>query len=262
MGCKVELDVYAGPLDLLLYLVRREEVDIRDIPIARIAEQYLSYIQLMENLDIELAGEYLVMAATLAEIKSRMLLPRPPAGDDEEPDPRLALVEQLLEYKKYRDAAEALERMRADRQKMFDRGLDERELRGEEAVELEEVSVWDLFGAFQKVLDQLGVDKTRVIFDDDVPVAVHMEQIMNLVETMGRVSFFRLFEGAATRATLVGVFLAILELVRLKRIRAFQPTPFGDIFISPRKDTNAERENGIDEGSGGNGQLERRRLRP
>jgi len=242
MDYKVELDVYAGPLDLLLYLIRREEVDIYDIPIARITEQYLACLDLMKSLDINVAGEFLVMAATLVEMKSRMLLPEPPhEGDEEEGDPRLALVHQLLEYKKYRDAADALGGLLGKRQRMFQRGVDDRQAMDEGSVELEEVSVWDLFGAFEKILAQVGIDKAQVIFDDEVPVAVHMQQIVNVLESMGEVSFFKLFEGATSRIMLVGVFLAILELVRLRRITVSQPVPFGDIFLSLRAGTDEEK---------------------
>jgi len=239
MDYKVELDVYAGPLDLLLYLIRRDEIDIYDIPIARVTEQYLATIDLMQSLDINVAGEFMVMAATLLEMKSRMLLPQAAEEDDEEGlDPRLALVHQLLEYKKYRDAAGALEGLLSDRQKMFRRGADDRGARQEESVQLDEVSIWDLFGAFDKVLTQLGAGKAQIIFDDDVAVSVHMEQIINVLTSVGEISFFKLFEGASGRATLMGVFLGILELVRLKRITVSQPAPFGDIFLMLRNETN------------------------
>jgi segregation and condensation protein A len=235
---RVNLDIYNGPLDLLLYLIRREEVDIHDIPIARITEQYIQYVDVLEGLDPSLAGEFLVMAATLVEIKTRMLLPAPPpeegAEESLEIDPRAELVRQLLEYKAFKDAAEELREageehgMRHPRRPHVDLGP-------EAEVEIEDVHIWDLVDAFTRMMDSIGQLPTHheVIYDD-TPVEMHATDILDRLKREGPLTFRRIFEGANSRSEIVGLFLALLELVRQRRVRARQDANFGEITIGMR----------------------------
>lgn len=230
---KVDLDVYNGPLDLLLFLIRREEVDVYDIPIARITEQYAAYVGLLERLDPNLAGEFLVMAATLMEIKSRMLLPHPPVIEEEEDfaDPRLELVRQLLEYKKYKDAARSLDAARQLQALKFKR-VPATAPAGAEELDLEEVQVWDLFEAFQNLLEATGRrgQKHEVLYDD-TPIALHAADLLDSLERCGGHQLFaRLFEGR-TKSQLIGLFLALLELIRQRRVRAVQRSEFAPIEL-------------------------------
>ncbi len=261
---KVELDVYNGPLDLLLFLIKREEVDIYDIPIARITEQYLAFIRLLENIDPNVVGDFLVMAATLIEIKSRTLLPRPPVVEEEEEDfgdPRLELVRQLLEYKKFKDAAHALGaslQLRALRHERVPAAAP----RDHDEVDLDEVQVWDLFEAFQKLLEATGRrSRQHEVLYDDTPIALHAADILDsLQHTSGVQPFAKLFAGR-NKSQLIGLFLALLELIRQQRIRAVQSGEFAPIelhlidatpiYVNERDDYGyrpAEEDDGAEEG--------------
>lgn len=231
---KVQLDVYNGPLDLLLYLIRREELDIYDIPIARIAQQYMEYVGLLRSLDPESAADFLVLAATLMEIKSRMLLPRAPVEGEEEEDfedPRLDLVRQLLQYKTFKDAAFVLGTLKEDHAKRFQRqpGAPPTE---EKVFDLEEAQTWDLFTAFSQLMSQVGYTPTaHEVLYDDTPISLHATDIQDrLLREGGSLLFEAIFEGRS-RSEMVGLFLAILELARQKRIRAEQERPFGPIYV-------------------------------
>jgi segregation and condensation protein A len=229
---RVQLEIFSGPLDLLLYLIRRDELDIEDIPIARITEQYLSYVRLLEQIDPDAAGEFLVMASTLIEIKSCALLPAPPLEAPDEPlDPRAALVRQLLEYRRFKDAAEELRRAAQERQRRFARRPAELppQLRG---VELEEAQVWDLLEAFGRVMAAIGQGPARhEVRYDETPIEVYAEQILAAVRARGVVEFAAVFDGQMRRAELVGRFLALLELVRRGQVRAQQERNFGTIYL-------------------------------
>ena len=184
---RVALDVYNGPLDLLLYLIRREEIEIYDIPIARITQQYLQYVELLRQLDPEIVSEFLILASTLMEVKSRMLLPKPPADEDDEEmvDPRLELVRQLLEYKKFKDAARHLDDAVHEQAKRFARSpvMPARE---PDEVDLEALDIWDLFDAFNRMLEQTGQRETGYqIGVDDTPMALHAEDILDSIERAG-----------------------------------------------------------------------------
>jgi len=231
---KVQLDSYHGPLDLLLFLIRREEVDIYDIPIARITEQYLAYVELLKKLDPNYIGEFLVMAATLMEMKSRMLVPTPPPEEDDEEiiDPRLELVHQLLEYKKFKDAAQALGASAAERANRFGRIPMLPQPEGEAEVDLDQVQVWDLLSAFSKVLRDIGLaDRKHEVFYDDTPIALHAADIADYLEREGgSIRFEQLFEGRS-KGEIIGLFLALLELVRAKRVRAEQEISFETIIL-------------------------------
>ena len=235
----VRLNAYTGPLDLLLYLIKRTEVDIYDIPISQITAQYVSYLEVMQEINITVAGEFVLMAATLMEIKSRMLLPRETLEDlqeGEEDDPRMVLVRQLLEYKRFKDAARMLEDAEEEQAKKFPRPAFNQETLGVEVPEngdnpFEGVSLWDLLTAFSKVLEETRLNQPRVIYQTDKPLKFFMTMVLDALKEQERVRFYDLFVDLKDRATVIGVFLAILELIRLKRIRAEQPQPFGEIYV-------------------------------
>ena len=230
---RVDLEAYNGPLDLLLFLIRREEVDIYAIPIARITAQYLAYVSLLEAMDPNLAGDFLVMAATLMEIKSRTLLPRPPADEQDEDfiDPRMELVRQLLEYKKFKDAARSLG---AAAQLQGLKHARRPVLAGDQAgeLDLEEAEIWDLLEAFNRLLEQTGRRaRPHDVVYDDTPVALHaIDVVDSLQRAGGSQRFEQVFEGRS-KGELIGLFLALLELIRQRRIRAEQERPFGPIII-------------------------------
>lgn len=231
---RIQLDTYSGPMDLLLYLTRREEVDIYDIPIARILEQYLEFIRLLEQLDPESVGDFMVMAATLMEIKSRMLLPRNLPEDAEGADlldPRADLVRQLLAYRSFREAAGALGRRAELHMSRFNRPRLDAPGDGE-AVDLDEVQIWDLLQAFNKLMSSVGIKPAvHEVKYDDTPITLHALDISDRLQREGpSLPFSRLFEGR-TRAQMIGLFLAMLELIRQRRVRVEQPDHSGEIII-------------------------------
>jgi len=256
-GYRVRLEAFEGPLDLLLFLIRRAEVDVADIPVARIAEQYIAYLEQIDRVDIDLAGEFLVMAATLMEIKSRMINPQaPPEGDagEAEPrrdadraDPRAELVRQLLEYKRYRDAADELDRRREDWERRApaapagaDRDLVREHIAELDDLELEDVGLSDLLAAFQGVV--ASIDFRRVgaheVVADDTPIELHEADLLDRLRRDGEsgadgrpaLRFRRVFEGR-TRAEVIGLFLALLALIRDQRVRVRQDEVGGEITV-------------------------------
>ena len=233
---RVHLDIYNGPLDLLLYLIRRDEVDIHDIPIARITEQYVAYVEMLQELDPNLAGEFLVMAATLMEIKTRMLLPAAPIeeGEGEEfgIDPRADLVRQLLQYKAFKDAADDLGEAADVQAQRFARRPAKIDFSDEKEFDLDEVQIWDLFDAFRGVMDSIGnLSRQHEVIYDDTPVELHAEDILHRLRTDGAMTFSKIFEGRTQKTELVGLFIAVLELIRLKKILAVQEGNFAEIAI-------------------------------
>ncbi len=230
---KVQLEVFEGPLDLLLYLIKKEEVDIYDIPIERITNQYMQYMDLMRLLDLNIAGEFIVMAATLMMIKSRMLLPPEERAEleEEEDDPRWDLVRQLVEYKKFKDAALHLQILEARQEDIFNRGGDGVVLGPESDVALHDVSIFDLITAFNEVLKKVKKEELTEIFSERFTVAEKVEQLLELLKTQDRLSFTQLFQNMASRHEIVCTFLALLELMRLKHIAARQDKPFGEILV-------------------------------
>ena len=255
---RVNLDIFAGPLDLLLYLVRKEEVDIYDIPIAKITNQYIRYIELLKSLDIDLAGDFLVMAATLMQIKSAMLLPKAdPESDlsgEDLTDPRTELIRQLLEYKKFKDAANLLGSAADEYNQRYTRpdsiiemlkrepgqGEDGSTAAGdyEPEVDIEQVSIWDLLEAFDTICKATGnVPDIRQIMDD-TPIDLYQIEILHRLQEEGPMTFERIFESRSDRVVLVGLFLALLELIRDKLIWAEQSA--STIYLRALTDEPAE----------------------
>ena len=232
----VKLPVFEGPLDLLLYLIKKDEIDIYDIPIERITSQYLEYLQLIKMLDLEVAGEYLVVAATLLYIKSRVLLPhdqRPPEDDVEEDDPRWELVRQLVEYKKYKDAAFELQECLSQQENMHPRGASvAADFSEEGSVPFEQVGLFDLLSVFQKILARAGnKEDLRDIFEDRFTVSDKILLLQSRLETQPRLVFEELFSAEPSRTEIVVTFLAVLELIRLKQIGVVQESPFAAIEL-------------------------------
>jgi len=226
---RVNLDVFAGPLDLLLYLVRKEEVDIYDIPIAKVTEQYIKYVEILKQLDIDVAGDFLVMAATLMEIKSAMLLPRaqPEEMTEEEAggDPRAELIRQLLEYKKFKDAANLLQAAAEERKERLGRPtslIDRLEPEAEPELDLDQVSVWDLLEAFDAVCKATGTHAYNGHIQDDTPIDLYQIELLHRLQSEGPLTFERVFESRPNRLVMVGLFLALLELIRDKLVWAEQ----------------------------------------
>lgn len=236
---RVQLDTFSGPMDLLLYLVRRNEVDIVQLPIARITVQFLQFLDVLQLLDLDLIGDFVVMASSLIEIKSRQVLPR---SDEEVPeelpiteDPCGELIQQLLEYKRYRDAALALEHQASEWLERYPRLSDERPTVGKDpsADSIKEVELWDLVSALGRIIHKKAVEQTSSIRYDDTPIAVYVEHIGTRVRETGRVAFSDFFEGTNLRSKIVGIFLAILELLRHHGFRAEQSIEYGEIHVLP-----------------------------
>lgn len=244
---RVNLEVFAGPMDLLLYLVRKEEVDIYNIPIAKITEQYIHYIQLMQKLDLDLAGDFLIMAATLMEIKSAMLLPRTEAEESQEAhadDPRAELVRQLLEYKRIKDAANMLADAAEQREQRFTRpdtilsGLKKND---EPEVDLDQVSIWTLLEAFDAVMKATGRTSSYSHITDETPIDLYQIEVLHRLQSEGPMTFEKVFQGKTNRFAMIGLFLAMLELMRNQLIRVEQPENKGPILLTPLTEVPAEK---------------------
>jgi len=239
---KVKLEVFEGPLDLLLYLIKRDEVDIYDISIERITKQYLGYLDAFKVLNVELAGEFIVMAANLLYIKSRMLLPadqQMAEEDAEEDDPRWELIRQLIEYKKYKEAASRLREREALQECLFPRIAVEPDLAPQETLLVEEVGIFDLIAAFQKVLKRLDRPADlREIFEENFTVADKIEYLLGTLTASVAMKFEELFAEAASRTEVVVTFLAMLELIRMKQLRVRQEGQFGEIWIERAGETS------------------------
>ncbi len=243
---RVNLDIFAGPMDLLLYLVRKEEVDIYDIPIAKITDQYLQYIEMLKSLDVDLAGDFLVMAATLMQIKSAMLLPKanPDEVDGEElSDPRAELIRQLLEYKKYKDAANMLGDAVEEQNEKFRRPdtiIRSIQPDTEPELDMDQVSIWDLLEAFDNIMKATGVSFDISHITDDTPIDFYQIEILHRLQTDGPMTFNRIFEGRKEKIVLVGLFLALLELIRESLIWIEQDQQSETIYIKALTDEPAE----------------------
>src|SRR5687768_5350378 len=224
---KIVLGEFEGPLDLLLHLIRQEQVSIYDIPIARITAEYLRYLQLMQELDIAVAGDFLVMAATLIEVKTKMLLPRDPfAPEVEEEDPRKDLVQQLLEYQKYKAAAQMLWSRATVERAIFKRAEIETDKNNPEVV----VGVFDLLKVFQEILNRHKNEVLLEIEREEISMAEMLERLRNMVMSAGELNLRIFVERARSRRELVVAFLSVLELVRTTEIKLIQRETFGDII--------------------------------
>jgi segregation and condensation protein A len=230
----VRLEVFEGPLDLLLHLIHKNELDIFNIPIALITEQYLDYLKLMKVLNLDIAGEYLLLASTLLHIKSKMLLPTPSEEKEEEgEDPRAELVRRLLEYQKYKNAAAELEKRPMLDRDVFIRLMPaEMEKPAEE--ERMEVSLFELLEAFRQVLERMKPESFHEVILERISVEEKIEEILSLLQRENRsMAFHLLFPEQAPLRLVIVTFLAILELVKMKRVRIFQMAPFETIRVSP-----------------------------
>ena len=233
---KVKLEVFEGPLDLLLFLIKRDEIDIYDISIERITRQYLEYIQAFKELNIELAGEFMVMAANLIYMKSRSLLPvdqQPPDEEAEEDDPRWELIRQLIEYRKFKEVAADLQVREVEQQQRFARlGNGQTDLAAA-PIRLGEVGIFQLINAFQNVIKRIEARQDlQEIFDDQYTVSEKIDLILRRIADGGRLQFSALFQNVSSRVEVVVTFLALLELIRLKQVRAIQSDPLGEIEIA------------------------------
>ncbi len=230
MSYKVKLEIFEGPLDLLLYLIKKDEIDILDIPIAKITAQYLEYLELMQLLDLDIAGEFLVMAATLMHIKSRLLLPPQEREILEEPeeDPRQELVRRLLEYQKFKEAAQHLEEMGLERSRHFVRSETPPVI---EEGEYFEASLFDLITAFSKVLTSVPRKTFQEIVIDEFTVEEKIGYILDILKEKTRTYFTNLFENMKNKMEVVCTFLALLELIRIKEAVVRQPKLFGPILV-------------------------------
>ena len=235
MRFRVQLDMFSGPLDLLWYLVRKHELDILDIPISVMTEQYLEMITVLEQIDVNAVGDFLEMATRLMEIKSKMMLPRHEEIETEETieDPRQDMVKRLLEYKKYKDAASMLEERGQQWQQRFARrGNDLPTARVDPAEQpIQEVELWDLVSAFSRVIRDNVAAQPSAIRYDDTPIETYMNQIRGRLAGESRMVFTDLFEPDMVKSQLVGIFLAILELIRHHHIQVEQEELFGEIWI-------------------------------
>ena len=233
---KVKLEVFEGPLDLLLYLIKKEEVDIYDIPIERITNQYMEYLTLMQMLNLEVAGEFLVMAATLMYIKSRMLLPADQQVTDAEEeggeDPRWELIRQLVEYKKFKDAAAQLAKREEEQANVFPPKALDAAVEADKNVPLAEVSIFDLINAFNDVLKKASARSDfHEIIEEKFTVSDKIEEILYTLRDRTDMLFSELFAAASSRVEIVVTFLALLELIRLKRLKVRQEESFGEIRV-------------------------------
>ena len=233
MGYEVKLDIFEGPLDLLLYLIRKNKIDIYDIPIALITEQYLQYLGVMKSLSLDLAGEYLVLASTLVHIKSQMLLPTPVPEGEEEIDPRAELVRQLIDYQVFKDAAAALEGRPMLERDLFKRGdhTEEGLDSGDEQERFEETSVFALIEAFGRMVARMDETQQLQIDMEKISLADRINEIMERLAREGSLSFDDLMGRQGDRRRLIYTFLALLEMVRMRMIRIYQRRPFGAIRV-------------------------------
>lgn len=240
---KVNLEVFEGPLDLLLYLIKKDELDIHDIPIVRITNQYMEYLELMKILNLEIAGDFIVMASTLMLIKSRMLLPdeeRGPVEEDDEDDPRWDLVRQLVEYKKFKDAAGFLEVLEEEQENVFGREGEHVELGARPEVGMSDVGIFDLISALNQALDRVPSEELQEIFAEQFTVGEKIDDLLERTSNGGHVSLSRLFMNMHSRQEIVCTFLAVLELIKLNRLMARQDSHFQEIVIEQVEESASE----------------------
>lgn len=245
MRFRVQLDMFAGPLDLLWYLVRKQEIDILDISIARVTDQYLEMLTVLEVIDVNAVGDFLELATRLMEIKSKLMLPRheeEQEADEQVEDPRQDIVQRLLEYKKYKDAASMLAERGQLWQQRFARRANDMPTGGVDPAEqpIHEVELWDLVSAFARVIRDNAAATPKAIRYDDTPIEVYMDRIRERLATESHVAFTSLFEPGMIRSQLIGIFLAVLELIRHHHVQVEQPELFGEIMILVKAAEEAE----------------------
>jgi segregation and condensation protein A len=235
MAFRANSELYRGPMDLLLYLVRKHEVEIRDLPIAPITQQYLEYIAVLEQLDVNAVGDFIEIASSLIEIKSRSVLPVVEPEDERYADPREQLVARLLEYKKYKDVASMLEERSLDWQQSFGRMANDLPPRQVDPVKqpIREVELWDLVSALGRVLKEDNVQEDTSIVYDDVPIQTHMKTIYDRICQDGRIGITQTLRAGMRKSTVIGIFLAVLELVRHHSVEAEQEDAQGEIWVKP-----------------------------
>lgn len=239
MSYKIKLDIFEGPLDLLLYLVKKDHLNIYDIPIAKVTEQYLGYLDLMQLLDLNIAGEFLVMSATLLQIKSKMLLPVDETAqrEEEEEDPREELVRRLLEYEKFKEIAETLRQREAEQKEVFKRPKAEIEKEIENNKEVYfEASIFDLINAFSQALKDVPKEVFYEVIKDEFTVEEKIHTILHLLLVTPAARISELFSKAKNKIEIIVTFLAILELIRMREIVARQSEAFQDIEILRNKE--------------------------
>ncbi len=252
MGYKLKLEIFEGPLDLLLYLIKKDDIDINDIPISQITEQYMQYISMMKMLDLDVVGDFLVMAATLMQIKSRMLLPPDPNEQpEEELDPRDELARRLLEYKKFKEIAEALKEKETLRQDFFGRNIDPealQQLREESKEIYYEASLFDLISALSEALKKAPEEVIHEIITEEFTVERKLHDILHLLLKESTIRLQDLFERSRTKIEIIVTFLAVLELIRIKELIAVQKGVFGEIEIMRNQKKIIPIEEGADDG--------------
>jgi len=242
MGFRVELGIYRGPMDLLLYLVRKQELDLMDVPIARVAEQYIEHLSVLEQLNADEVGEFIELASMLLEIKSQMLLPSAGEEIDTLDDPRDQLVERLLEYKRYKDAASMLDERSRAWQLRCVRVSDDLPPRSVDLVTqpIQELELWDLVSAFGRILrDNQATQPSNIVYDG-TPIHVYMRRIHERLLRERQVSLSEMFEPRMHKSAIIGVFLAILELVRHHCVRAEQAQLHGEILVVPGEELSEQ----------------------
>ncbi len=253
MNFPVELDVFRGPLDLLLYLVRKHEVDITEIPIAQIAEQFIEHLDVLEAINIDAVGEFLDMASLLLETKSRLVLPRVEEEAEQWTDPREGLVEQLLSYKRYKDAAGLLEARSLEWQQQRSRLANDLPARRVDASEqpIREVELWDLVSALGRIMREKSVVRPASVVYDETPIHVYMGKVQQRLNTQEKAAFSDLFDAGVHKSAMIGIFLAILELIKRRRVHVEQSSEIGEIWVSHGEQFDAPLDlNDLDEYEG------------
>ncbi|MFN0117234.1 MAG: segregation and condensation protein A [Elusimicrobiota bacterium] len=227
MTYQVKIQIFEGPLDLLLHLIQKNDLDIYDIPISEITKEYLNYLEVLQELNLNVAGEFLVMAATLMQIKAKTLLPVDPSQEvSEGPDPRSELVQKLIEYQKFKQVASLLGSKFENQRDIFYRGTPIF-TKDDQTLDLSMAKLLEAFNSILKTADT----KVREILVEEIPVEVRIREIIDILESKPYITFKELFQEGSPRKVLIVTFLALLELIRLKQIQVSQPTNFGDIHI-------------------------------
>ncbi len=234
MNYKIHLEKFEGPLDLLLYLIKKNDIDICDIPIATITDQYMEYIKMMKLLDLDIVGDFLVMAATLMQIKSKMLLPPDPLAAADAPDPRQELVDRLKEYEQFKSIAAGLKTKESQRQNLFGRIIDTEKMNEikEDAQEvLFEATLFDLINAFSQALSHVSQKEDYQVSQAEYTVDDKIHSLLHLLVERTRLSLMEIFKQSSCKAEIICTFIAVLELIRLKEIVVIQQRQFADIEI-------------------------------